>query len=61
MPYFIYRVGPFAQLRKLAEFDAFRPASAHAAHRLLFDSWGLGAGSNAAAAENGERGEEGKE
>ena len=30
MPYFIYRVGPFAQLLKLAEFDAFKPASMHA-------------------------------
>jgi len=30
MPYFIYRVGPFAQLEKLAEFDAFKPASTHA-------------------------------
>jgi hypothetical protein len=30
MPYYIYRVGPFAQLHKLAEFDAFKPASAHA-------------------------------
>lgn len=30
MPYFIYRVGPFAQLQKLAEFDAFKPASTHA-------------------------------
>ena len=30
MPYYIYRVGPFAQLRKLAEFDTFKPASAHA-------------------------------
>ncbi len=30
MPYYIYRVGPFAQLKKLAEFDAFKPASVHA-------------------------------
>ena len=30
MPYYIYRVAPFAQLQKLAEFDAFTPASAHA-------------------------------
>ena len=30
MPYYIYRVGPFAQLEKLAEFAAFKPASAHA-------------------------------
>ena len=30
MPYYVYRVGPFAQLHKLAEFDAFKPASAHA-------------------------------
>ena len=30
MPYYVYRVGPFAQLLKLAEFDAFKPASAHA-------------------------------
>lgn len=30
MPYYIYRVQPFAQLDKLAEFDAFAPASAQA-------------------------------
>ncbi len=30
MPYFVYRVKPFAQLEKLAEFAAFRDASAHA-------------------------------
>jgi hypothetical protein len=30
MPYFVFEVQPFAQLRKLAEFDAFREASAHA-------------------------------
>jgi hypothetical protein len=30
MPYYVYRVGPFAQLLRLAQFDAFRPASAHA-------------------------------
>ena len=30
MPYYIYRVLPYAQLEKLAEFDAFKPASAHA-------------------------------
>ena len=30
MPYFVYRVMPFARLEKLAEFDAFRDASAHA-------------------------------
>jgi len=30
MPYYLYRVGPFATLEKLAEFDAFKPASAHA-------------------------------
>jgi hypothetical protein len=30
LPYYIYRVGPFAQLEKLAEFDAFAAASAHA-------------------------------
>lgn len=30
MPYYIYRVLPYAQLEKLAEFDAFQPASAHA-------------------------------
>jgi hypothetical protein len=30
MPYFVYRVGPLALLHKLAEFDAFRDASAHA-------------------------------
>ena len=30
MPYFVYRVMPFAQLEKLAEFAAFREASAHA-------------------------------
>lgn len=30
MPYFVYRVAPFAQLEKLAEFAAFRDASVHA-------------------------------
>ena len=30
MPYYIYRVAPFAQLEQLAEFDAFQEASAHA-------------------------------
>ena len=30
MPYYIYRVKPFAQLEKLAAFDAFAEASAHA-------------------------------
>ena len=30
MPYFVYRVMPFARLEKLAEFDAFRDASAPA-------------------------------
>jgi hypothetical protein len=30
MPYYVYRVRPFAQLEKLAEFSAFAPASAHA-------------------------------
>jgi len=30
MPYFVYRVGPLAMLQKIAEFDAFRDASAHA-------------------------------
>lgn len=30
MPYYIYRVLPFAQLEKLAEFDAFKDASSHA-------------------------------
>ena len=30
MPYYIYRVAPFAQIEKLAEFDAFKPASAYA-------------------------------
>lgn len=30
MPYYIYRVKPFAQLEKLAAFDAFGEASAQA-------------------------------
>ena len=30
MPYYIYRVKPFAQLEKLAVFDAFADASAQA-------------------------------
>ena len=30
MPYYIYRVKPFAQLEKLAAFDAFSEASAQA-------------------------------
>lgn len=30
MPYFVYRVRPFAQLDRLADFAAFKEASAHA-------------------------------
>ena len=30
MPYFVFRVRPFAQLEKLAEFGSFADASAHA-------------------------------
>jgi len=30
MPYYVYAVKPFAQLELRAEFDAFKPASAHA-------------------------------
>jgi hypothetical protein len=30
LPYYIYRVLPHARLEKLAEFDAFKAASAHA-------------------------------
>ena len=30
MPYYVYAVKPFAQLEKLAQFDAFKEASAHA-------------------------------
>jgi hypothetical protein len=30
VPYYIYRVLPYAQLEKLAEFDAFVLASTHA-------------------------------
>ena len=30
MPYYIYRVKPFAQLEKIAAFEAFAEASAHA-------------------------------
>jgi len=30
MPYFVFAVGPFSVLKKLAEFDAFKEASAHA-------------------------------
>jgi len=30
MPYYVYRVRPFAQLQCLAEFAQFAPASAHA-------------------------------
>lgn len=30
MPYYVYRVRPFAQLDRLAEFSAFAAASAHA-------------------------------
>lgn len=30
MPYYVYTVKPFAQLEKLAEFSAFKEASAHA-------------------------------
>lgn len=30
MPYYVFRVGALGVLTKLAEFDAFREASAHA-------------------------------
>ncbi len=30
MPYYVYAVKPLAQLEKLAEFPAFKEASAHA-------------------------------
>jgi hypothetical protein len=30
MPYFVFSVRPFAQIEKLAEFDGFKQASAHA-------------------------------
>jgi hypothetical protein len=30
MPYYVYRVRPFAQLEKLAEFSVFAQASTHA-------------------------------
>jgi hypothetical protein len=30
MPYYVFAVKPFAQLEKLAEFDAFKDASVHA-------------------------------
>jgi len=30
MPYFVFSVRPFAQIEKLAEFAAFKDASAHA-------------------------------
>lgn len=30
MPYYVFNVKPFAQYAKLAEFDSFREASAHA-------------------------------
>ncbi|MEO8081567.1 MAG: hypothetical protein ABI641_13630 [Caldimonas sp.] len=30
MPYFVFRVKPFARFEKLAEFAAFKDASAHA-------------------------------
>jgi len=30
MPYYVYAVKPFAQLEQLAEFTAFKEASAHA-------------------------------
>ena len=30
MPYYIYRVLPYAQLEKITQFDTFKQASAHA-------------------------------
>jgi hypothetical protein len=30
MPYYVFAVRPFAQLERLAEFDAFKVASVHA-------------------------------
>lgn len=30
MPYYVYAVKPYAQLERLAEFPAFKEASAHA-------------------------------
>lgn len=30
MPYFVFSIRPFAQMRKLAEFTGFKDASSHA-------------------------------
>jgi len=30
MPYFVFRIKPFAQIERVAEFDGFAQASAHA-------------------------------
>lgn len=30
MPYFVFSIRPFAQIRKLAEFQGFKDASSHA-------------------------------
>jgi len=30
MPYYVFRVKPFAQIEKLADFDTYKAASAHA-------------------------------
>ena len=35
MPYYVFRIGPLGVLTKLAEFDAFRDASAHAKAQRL--------------------------
>lgn len=40
MPYYVFRVKPFAQIEKLAEFPKFRDASSHAKALRA----GLGAG-----------------
>ncbi len=38
MPYYVFNVKPMAQLEKLAEFDAFRDASAFAKAQRAQDS-----------------------
>lgn len=37
MPYYVFRIGALGVLTKLAEFDAFREASAHAKAARLAD------------------------
>ena len=52
MPYFVFSIQPFGQLRKLAEFAAYKEASAHAKALRAADSGGAHARIKVMFAEN---------